>query len=312
MSQRNDLGQIALPILDPKGKNFRAWSLRVEMIFKGKGLAEYLQKAKTDIGNDQAKMLLSTGIEDQGLLEMLSEAATAHSAWTKLKKRYEKKDWVLGLGTRAKLSELKYSDPHKQESVMDEIDSLLNQLSLTDDITEKDRMVVHCGALKDNYCFVREAVILHHTNEKPITLDSLKAIIRNHTASLIDNEKPRSAVYHLSGKNVNTKDKSKNVTCFVCGKHGHYARDCSKRKGNSNKDDEASSDDDTNSNNRRDNTKRSSTFGKGRINSIRTRLSNVNTIEKCQIENKPLTVKFVMDTGASLHFVNNQSILVNT
>lgn len=181
---------------------------------------------------------------DDSVFHHVSTESTSKSLWEKLESLYERKT----AGNKAflirKLVNLKYKEGSSIAEHLNEMQSVINQLSsMKMTIDDEMQALLLLSSLPDSW----ETLVVSLSNSAPdgvvtmsLVTSSLlneelrrKALGPSHSQALITENRGRSKSYDRgprSNSRPRSKSRSRGIICYHCNKRGHVRRDCRKLK----------------------------------------------------------------------------------
>lgn len=237
-SENNIFGTTSNRMLLEGVSNWHTWKFQVKVILKAVNVFDIVDGTRKCPETDEEKISLWKRLDAkaQGVIVVrLSSKAllhvqnceTAKDIWDKLNTVYEQKSDVSLHILQQKFFEVKYSETEDISTFISRIEGLVTQIKQSKgDISENMIITKIISSLGEKFRYFVSA------------WDSVPAEKRNLselTARLIIEEQ-RTKSYEEDGKSTAFKaDDKKGRKCFVCGKPGHYKRDCKFNKTKSEK-----------------------------------------------------------------------------
>lgn len=217
------------------GRNWAAWKFQMTVILKSKKLykivteGDPLEKKNLESWEDKdnkAQELLVTRVDEQ-VMSYLSSCTTSQQMWEKLCTLYEPSSQVSVHLVQQRFFSLTFEEPMMK--FISKLDEITNQLRTMGE-APSDKMIVTktLMALPEKYRhFVSawESVPEHNQTMKELTSRLLIEEERS------DQHKPiPTTSAFVSRTNGFATEGTSARKCFMCGKLGHYKRDCKQRK----------------------------------------------------------------------------------
>lgn len=238
------------------GNDFTTWKFQITRLFIANGLLEIVdgtkrkpeeaqQKKTWEKENAKAMFLISSSMETKQLKSLIT-CETANEMWAKLAKIHEQKS-----ASNKLILNQRYHEYHmaSEDSVVEhftKVQNLAQQLrDIGQNIDDVSIMAKILGSLPPKYNAFRTA--WDSMDEGRQTLDNLmeRLIKEESQYSVEDDAASALATMTISKKRRNQNgskppnpskkkdgDQStrKDGECYYCGKRGHFARDCRKKK----------------------------------------------------------------------------------
>lgn len=293
------------------GTNFSNWKYRVGTLLDEKGLKLYIENDISDLlkaekdatkhvavnfGEKKCISLLVQSIHDSQL-EYVREKETAKQMYDTLCSIFERKSISSQLLYRKQLLLMKYDDSNEIIEHILQFDTKVRELKSTGAKMEELDIVVHLLlTLPKSYDNLVTALE---------TMDQSKLSVEFVKTRLMDEHNKRTGGNSLGKPSepgaMSAKGKSKQVICFGCGKAGHIKSRCkSKNKGKNAKYDSQSA-------NEASNDKQSTMCA---VVNEQASLCNgkltVNKAQAAQSDDEATKIKFILDSGATQHMVNDK------
>lgn len=219
-------------------RNWETWKFQMSITLKSKKLYDCIEKPldeKSDGEKDnRAQELIATRVEEKVLAYLLS-CQSAYDMWQKLCTVYESQSKVSVHLLQQKFYNLKYEPPIV--SFISKTEDIVSKLKIQgEEISEKMIITKIIMSLPDDYRHFSSA--WESVTEKEQTLQNLTArLLIEEERILKDDSEPQMTTALLAKgsfkrNSQNQYHKKEEVSCFQCGKVGHFKKDCRLRKCN--------------------------------------------------------------------------------
>lgn len=146
-------------------------------------------------------------------------------AWERLREIHEGRGWATRIQLRRKFITAQMDVTKPMQDHINMVNELATRLaSIGSPVSEEDILLVLLASLPDAYDNIVVALETHHTS---LTVDIVTSALLNeerrqadHTERLYPNQ-----VALVARKSAAPRDKS-HITCFHCGRKGHYKSEC--------------------------------------------------------------------------------------
>lgn len=212
------------------GSNYNLWSYKMKMYLMSKGLWETVAGTALEVNESkmqQAHAAIVLNIADSQIMHIIN-AQNAQEAWSGLEAFHRSKNMANRMWLKEKFAAFKFTANGMSKHIC-ELESLVMEMNSADcQPSEEDICATLLRSLPPSYESLVQAfrmsmnvvswsdVVNRLTSEEIRQKDSCK--IEEQTAMLSDRSRPKKAF-------KKKKDK-KSVTCFNCGKQGHYKNEC--------------------------------------------------------------------------------------
>lgn len=222
-----------LPIAKLRGReNYSTWKIAMENLLSLDGLWKSVlgtEVSEEKIARAKAKIVLSV---DESLYIHVAKATTAEEAWKNLQKAFEDTGLTRKVGLLRKITTTRLENCESMERYVNEIMSAAHQLTAIGfEINQEWLGTVLLVGLPEQY---QPMIMALESSGLDVTGDSVKTNLLQESNCYVKSRstKDSDAAYHVKRqmKGVKPKVKSKNVTCWTCGKQGHVASECSDKK----------------------------------------------------------------------------------
>lgn len=304
---------IKIPQFD--GTNFNNWKYRVGILLDERGLRRYIEENLDDILTSveaeqrggiilEEKKCISILVQTihDGQLEYVKEKRTAKEMFDTLCGIFERKSIASQLLLRRQLLMMKYDESDSITDYFLRFDTMIRELKSTGAKMEELDIVVHLLlTLPKGYDNLVTA--LETIDQEKLTLEFVKTrLMDEHNKRTGGNVPSRSSE---SGA-MNAKGKGKRVICYGCGKVGHIKAKCkAMKKDHKSKGDRKDPDSATKASEEKHETM--CAVRNEEANACDNKQTKDNTNAKTQVQrsNNPSQIKFVLDSGATQHMVND-------
>jgi len=240
------------------GNDFNTWKFQITRLFIANGLLEIVDGTKNkpkeeaqikfwERENAKAMFLISSSMEAKQLKSLIT-CETANEMWVRLAKIHEQKSASNKLILNQKYHEYRMVPEDSVVEHFTKVQNLAQQLrDIGQNIDDVSIMAKILGSLPPKYNAFRTA--WDSMDEKRQTLDNLmERLIKEESHYSADDDaasalaamtinkkktskkKNSSKPPNQSKKKDGDQCKKKDGDCYYCGKKGHYARDCRKKK----------------------------------------------------------------------------------
>ena len=274
--------------------NYVPWSIRMKALLITKGLWSAVASDTPDATADQkALSLIILHVKDHHLMT-LAECATSKVAWETLKATYEAKTNARKLLLRRELTQLKMGVTEPLSVYAARAKDLQAQMSAAGTkVDDQEVAMQFLAGLPPTYNMVSTVLV---SNDRPLKIDEILPKLLP-IEQLAQPERPSEAALYgnapVSGnggrdRSNQPQPRKDDRRCFYCGKGGHIARDCMKKK--------------------RDQSRSGGKGGPQRQFNAIALTARSESSARCS---GPMEVRWVLDTGASRHITSNRHILEN-
>lgn len=211
--------------------NYATWSIRMKALLISKGLWAAVVTEPPDAAQDQkalAQIILH--VKDHHLMTVGS-CPTAKNAWETLKTIYEAKTNARKLLLRRELTTLKMGATEPLTKYAARTKDLQTQLRTAgEDVKDQEAALQFLAGLPPAYDMI-STVLTAGDNE--LAIDTVLPKLLSVEQMAAQPERPSEAALFAKpgGQQGGGKPRS-DRTCFYCGKKGHIARECKKKKRN--------------------------------------------------------------------------------
>lgn len=228
--------------------NYQIWKFRLEMLLTKDDLWHVVEKGKPDkINNDwekknrHAMAVISLSVDDNHLMQIKNDK-TAHDMWNSLSNIYERKTLTSKLYVLRKLYKIRYTEHQSMREHINQMMTLVDQLrGIGEELSDSHKAALLLCSLPESYSSLVTAIEARPESEVSLILVKNKLIdeYKRRKELAIDTSENRTSFNSYSALNRNRRyslnsDHSRDITCFNCGKQGHFKRDC-KSKGKYNR-----------------------------------------------------------------------------
>eukprot|EP00794_Sanderia_malayensis_P016556 gene16556-biopygen13988 len=296
------------------GDNYHTWKFQMKMQLIGKNLWEIVtgdevlgaqataleqQKHKRRENQALASICLSVSTENQIYVR---SAVTAKDAWNSLEQRFEKKSLAHKIFYRRKLYAAKMEKGTAMINHVNHIKTLAEHLdAVGDPIVEKDLVIILISSLPDEYAYLITA--LETIAEDRLTWDYVRDRVVHEYEKIHDHSQSgsgRQTVMEAKNEDALLTSKAqyqrrpintRSGRCFYCGKKGHVAKNCYKKKA----DQKSSSAESANSVEEK----------------LTAKNEDENALTACPTANQLEAKEWWIDSGASKHMTPNKRLMSN-
>lgn len=304
---------IKIPQFD--GTNFNNWKYRVGILLDERGLRRYIEENLNDILTTveaeqrggiilEEKKCISILVQTihDGQLEYVKEKRTAKEMFDTLCGIFERKSIASQLLLRRQLLMMKYDESDSITDYFLRFDTMIRELKSTGAKMEELDIVVHLLlTLPKGYDNL--VTRLETIDQEKLTLEFVKTrLMDEHNKRTGGNVPSRSSE---SGA-MNAKGKGKRVICYGCGKVGHIKAKCkAMKKDHKSKGDRKDPDSATKASEEKHETMCAVRNEEANACDNKQTKDNMNAKTQVQRSNNPSQIKFVLDSGATQHMVND-------
>ena len=220
MAKQAKIEDIVIPIFDVE--NYSSWKIRLMMLLEYKECKEPAGRLKLESENEadwkkkdlKTRTILVSTISDKQL-EYVRDSTNARDMIMKFEKIYTNKSTALQILCRGKIDEMKLKDYDTVEEFFIYFEKAVNEFkSAGGNIDESEKMRYLLKTLPPNYSYIGDFIDV--IPEEQRTVDYVKSKMKEKNLNRNQNEK----------KNVSTFNAKTNKECFVCGRPGHFKKDC--------------------------------------------------------------------------------------
>lgn len=240
------------------GSDFTTWKFQITRLFIANGLLEIVDGTRKkpeeeaqiklwERENAKAMFLISSSMEAKQLKSLIT-CETANEMWVRLAKIHEQKSASNKLILNQRYHEYRMAPEDSVVEHFTKVQNLAQQLrDIGQNIDDVSIMAKILGSLPPKYNAFRTA--WDSMDEKRQTLENLmERLIKEESQYFADDDaasalaamtinkrktsakKNSSKPQNQSKKKDGDHSKRKDSDCYYCGKKGHYARDCRKKK----------------------------------------------------------------------------------
>lgn len=309
-----------IPLFD--GTNFNNWKFRVEIALEERGLLKYVENSLEDLLDGvtveanqekmkkeerQCKNFVVQNIHDSQL-ENIKEKKTAKEMFDTLANVFERKSIAGQLLVRRQLLTMKCDDSDDMKDHLLKFDRKIRELkSMGAKMEELDIVCNLLITLPKRYIPLVTAIETMDSDK--ITMDFVKS-------RLLDEHQKHNP--NLSSEKSSTAAMNTSVTCYGCGQVGHIKSQCIKKKkyrgGNKNKFKKNDGSEKFSAHNTESKETKEHTSMVAYSYSASKEMTHqvcMDTHKACKAGEKQTNgtsqIKFILDSGATDHMVNNES-----
>jgi len=223
MAKQAKVEDIMIPVFD--GQNYLSWKIRLLILLEYKECNEpavstitnaYANKEaewkKMDL---KARTIIISSVSNKQL-EYIGECKTAVEMITKFDKMYSTQSTALQIICRTKIEEIKLKNYNTVEEFFVEFEKSINDFKAAGGkLDEAEKMRYILRALPSSYSYIGDFIDV--IPEEQRTVDYVKSKIKEKNMS--NNELQKKS-------NVSTFTTKTKPKCYICGKTGHYKKDC--------------------------------------------------------------------------------------
>lgn len=279
--------------------NYQLWKHQMKLLLKVKKVWCTIEMEKpepTDTNAREIEMFEEKSVLAASILLSSLEPSQAQQVlnldegkkiWCKLQQIHEGKVASRRVDLRLELSNIKLKDTENIEKYLARAQYLRDQLEQCNSaINNEEYIGLLLNGLPSTFKGIR--VQMKANGLEKITLEEFRSGLKAQEDELklteVETKLEAACVSKDSGKFHKKQKPTSNVTCWVCNKRGHYARDCYHRADRKQEKD------------------------KEKVNSASGNATNYESAMNVTPKEKPHSVKWYLDSGATSHMTYNKSI----
>lgn len=219
MAKQAKVEDIMIPIFD--GANYSSWKLRLLTLLEYKECHEaaIVKTENPDAAGKKkdlkARTIIMSTISDKQL-EYITECKTAYEMVQKFDKMYLTQSTAMQIICRGKIEEIKLNNYNTVEEFFVDFEKTINEFkNAGGKLDESEKLRYLLRALPPSYSYIGD--FLDVIPEQQRTVDYVCSKIKEKNMAASDSEKKN---------NVSTFATKSVTQCFICGKTGHFKKDC--------------------------------------------------------------------------------------
>lgn len=195
------------------------------------GIVKKEDVEETNLLNQKAQATIVMGMADDQLPHVI-EANSAHETWTTLADMYNREDYNAQMRLREKYASFKYKGPDMKTHISELKKLIMEMKGVGANMHDEDTCMTLVRSLPKEYDAMVQAFRMSNIKWQ---FRDLTTKILSETERIQDMEDQHNEELAMFGHGTSRKNPPKKVfrkfnkshiTCFNCGKKGHYKRDC--------------------------------------------------------------------------------------
>lgn len=223
-----------------RGENFYHWKIKIELLLASLDLWNIVDESKEapiiDVDMNEKKEfkcrkkksfgLIATNVDETNFSHIIS-CKRSIEAWKTLCNIYESKNLFNIIYISKKFFTCKMEEGKDLMTHVNKVKALVHQLAIVDKpLEESDIVMILLMILSKSYNYV--IVALESIKLKELTMDYVmtRLIYEITKKKKKEPQSEDSAVYSRQGKDNYPNQQGNVKSCFICGKVGHFIRNC--------------------------------------------------------------------------------------